>query len=441
MNKHSILSSSKTKIWTKCPGSIVFLKENEEFKSESNEAAAYGTCVHKIIEYCLLYGSEPSSFKGYTLTITNNLGVKKVSMNMENKHGHVFIVGDEIIESANKMVEYVRKKASKMKLHVLDVKIEERVNPLPQREDTFGTADVILNGWPDKIEIIDYKNGNRVYVDVIGNEQLKSYALGAIHNKYGRIIKDYKEVTYTICQPRHSQTGVDGISSETIKIDDLLEWKYWLLEKAKRYDASLRLSKAVGYTSDTLSDQYKNGFISSEKNGEHCLYCTLKAICPSLKEKVVKVLNEKLDGINEIKTDFIDENSNDELKSLSSILPELPVIEKWIKEVKIRAKNLLTKGEKIDGYKIVEGSGRRKWIYSDESDILSRICQDYGLKEKDVLKIISGPQVEKLIPKKDKKKFNDDLLRKTSSGNVVVRDSDKRKSIVKKNSPFEGVDI
>ena len=92
---------------------------------------------------------------------------------------------------------------SKLAVERGELKLEARVNPLPERDDTGGTADVTIDIWPDLLEIADYKNGTGVYVPIENNWQTRSYLLGRAVVENPEDLGEYNHYRHSIGQPRH----------------------------------------------------------------------------------------------------------------------------------------------------------------------------------------------------------------------------------------------
>ena len=143
---------------------------------------------------------------------------------------------------------------------------ERYVVPLPQRDDTGGTADAILDASTE-LEVVDYKHGRGVYVPVEDNKQTLSYLLGAVEAAGWR----HRGYRHTIIQPRHPQGGVE---SQDVTPDALKEFQRDLALAAKVVDNAREHAEAQGkrYGLGAMTDYMKAG--------DHCIFCPLKAECP-----------------------------------------------------------------------------------------------------------------------------------------------------------------
>lgn len=118
-------------------------------------------------------------------------------------------------------------------------------------------------------------------------------------------------------------------------------------------------------------------------------------------------------------------------EKLAEHLEIVPIVEKWIKDVKAMANaRAIENGEKIPGMKVVEGGhGARTWSDDDDAE---KMLKSFRLKQQDmyVSKLISAPQAEKLakegiIKEKQYAKL-EDLIRVPPAKLVLVSEDDPR---------------
>lgn len=410
MSDHKALSASQTKWWASCAGALAYL-EKHPVPDKSSEYADLGTAAHILVEVCLRDGYEPTDLLGERI--------------YEKGSGKEYEVNQDMVEAVECMTTYVRRRVKELGVTMACVRLETKVNPLPDRDDTGGTADVIIDAWPEVLEVVDYKHGSGVFVPVEGNMQLRSYALGALREAGGG---DYEEVRYTICQPRHTQAPADGIMSEATTPEDLMHWGAHLSEKADRVDDARERINKYEYG---LSDLYGDQFISAGEDGSHCTFCPLKVNCPAMAEKAQETA----------RIDFMDdpEPLNSMPKdghAFEDVLKWIPVVRKWFDAVVAEAESTLLTGGEIPGYKLVRGRSVRKWNPEvSEKDLHANLAEDYGFKLEELYteqapKLITGPQAEKLIPKAQRKEFNQKYLVKTEAPLTMVPESDKRAAVV-----------
>ena len=102
--------------------------------------------------------------------------------------------------------------------------LEERLDMRTWIPEGFGTSDVTMIS-DAALEVVDYKHGKGVPVDVYENKQLLTYALGALH-EFG-MLYDPKIVRVTVFQPR-----IDNIETYELSTSDLIRWGNEVLKPA-----------------------------------------------------------------------------------------------------------------------------------------------------------------------------------------------------------------
>lgn len=456
MAGHKRLSASKTKQWWTCPGSVA-LDAHEGFVDEgSGDAADLGTCAHALGEECLRKGRDPEEYRDRVITIinpgTDNEGtsILRPGGKTSSLKGFWTIVDSDMIEAVDVYVNYVRRRCVELGLADLEgdvnaqvvaliekgtVRLETKVNPLPERDDTGGSGDAIIDAWPDVQEVVDYKHGAGVFVPVTKNHQLRSYSSGSAqpdqwsHDRY----------RYTIVQPRHREAIAkspegDGVCPEEVTREELQAWTEELRAKAKRVDEADAML-AAGKTADDL---FQAGLLSVGEDGSACLWCHRKVECPAAQAKVREMTQ----------ADFADDPTDLEPPGenmLPMVLPWVPFIDKFLKETVALAERKLLAGEKVEGYKLVRKKTNRTWrpelkegddtIPLTMAEVQRRLEAEYGVDPEKLLtppkepELISGPQAEKLIPKAKRKEFSDKYLHKPVGALTMAEASDPRAEV------------
>lgn len=356
MPAHSKIGASSMYRWAACPGSV---RMSENIPPTTTSYAAEGTKAHDLAEK-MLRGQEinlndyPADMREAVMHYTNYVG--KISAEA-GRDGQAFI--------------------------------EHRFELNDLHEGLFGTSDFSLYDRKTKIlEVVDYKHGAGLPVEVTDNKQLKYYGLGALLT----LDVPCKEIKLTVVQPRCPHP--DGlIRSWTISAYALQEFAAELVEAAKRTeepDAPL-------------------------KSGEHCRFCPAAGVCPQLQSEAQSVAKKV----------FNDTVSYDP-KELAHVLSHLPRIEAWVKSVREFAYNEALKGNEVPGFKLVEKRATRKWNDPLEAEYFA--ATSLNLKEDEIYKpreIKSVAQLEKFTDKAGKtmlKQFYSSI----SSGVTLVPDTDKR---------------
>ncbi len=445
MGKHAVLAASQTKWWGNCPGAAAYVEVHPELEEPSGFHAQMGTAAHGLVERCIREGHRPGDYLGRLIEIVDPGGEGEGISILPEGARHpkdptrvVFEVDADMAEATACMTEYVNRRCWELGLcEDADdpaqvaalvgkgtVRLESRGVPLPDRDDTGGTADVTIDAWPELIETIDYKNGSGVFVSVVGNEQLRSYSLGSLYDDGWQ---DYRKVIYPICQPRHPDSPPDGIMSEETTTAELIEWRDDWLEPAAEAVDDARLAVKT-YT--TLGELHETGFLTIGEDGAHCTWCPLKADCPAWFAKA-----QKLAGADFKEEEAGDMNIPTGSSELSAIIPWVPFLDKWLKAVKARGEHILLQGGTVEGQKLVRGRSTRSWDDEmNEDDIVSTMEEDYGVDPDDMYKaaeqtLITGPQAEKLVERASRGAFNEALLVKPEGKLTMVPEDDQREAV------------
>ncbi len=253
-----------------------------------------------------------------------------------------------------------------------------------------GTSDsvVIEDGV---LEVIDYKSGIG-YVDPVENTQLIIYALGVVQ-KFGTVF-DFDKVKLTIVQP-----AIENVNSWVISLKDLERWGREISETVERIKAG-----DVEY-------------VPTESN---CRWCPGRSICPALEGKAQEVAKADFKNVNDL--------------TWEEKLALVPLVEAWCKGVTQQTSAMLLGGEKIDGWKVVEGRrGNRAW--RDETKTISFLRKTWRLTAKQIMKpgvLLSPSAIEQLTKKDDLRPKADmaKLIAPGAKGNpTAVPDSDARKEL------------
>lgn len=292
----------------------------------------------------------------------------------------------DMLEAVQIYVNHIRG----IKKNATDWGVEEKFDLSELHPGLFGTCDCWVYHKEEKLlEIIDYKHGQGIAVEVEDNEQLKYYALGALL----KLKLPVSKIKMTIVQPRCFHP--DGpIRSSVISANDLLEFSSDLIDAAletEKEDAKLLA-------------------------GDHCRFCPAAPTCPELNAKALEAAK------NEFSPAF-----SYSPEKLSETLALIPAIEAWAKSVKEFAFREAEAGRIPPGYKLVPKRAHRKWKKTE--NVEDRLLKEFGLtymEVRDIAPLKSPAEIEKLLSKEEKEKLAD-LYEKESSGNTLAPMADKRK--------------
>lgn len=361
MAGHAKLSPSGAHRWMRCPGSIAL---EAAFPDEGSVYADEGTAAHLIASYCLEDKMDAKDYLGEEVRV----GERR------------FVVNDDMAAHIQKYVDYVRQKAEGATLLV-----EQRV-PIAHitgEEGGGGTSDgIIMRG--DNITVVDLKFGMGVRVDAENNEQAMLYALGAL--EAFDVLGNFETVTMVIHQPR-----LDHVSEWTVPIKVLLDFA----AEASAQAAKTRDAEAA----ETVPPSRLN---PGEKQ---CRFCKAKSTCPALKAEVLEVVGSRADASDfaDFVPDKVDMQTGDNF--LSMAMAKVGLVEDWCKSVRAEVERRLLAGQRVDGFKLVEGRrGNRRW--KDETAV-ENLLKSFRLKQDEMYdyKLISPATAEKLL-KESPKRWN-----------------------------------
>lgn len=329
MGSHAILSPSAASRWMTCTPAP---RLEELYPDSSSEFADEGTVAHAVAEAYLLYHHDLDAYAD----ALNALFLDSYHGPMFDKHfspeleQHAIDFGDFVLEEA-------------VGDHALLV--EQRLDLRRWVPEGFGTADgiVVRDGT---LFMNDLKYGKGVKVSAVENKQLMIYALGCIE-AYS-FLYDFDTVSMRIFQPR-----INNISVFSMSVADLMEWAKEVSVKAE------------------LAFKGEGEFVP----GEHCRFCKAKAECKALADfamqEVVDEFKDDEEGIAQIRGLLSDQE-------VADILKKMPVAEIFFKAVKDHAYSKLLSGDKLPGFKLVEG---RRTRYFTDPDKVKEILDSSQFKD------------------------------------------------------------
>lgn len=365
---HSTLGASTAERWTSCPASV---RLSEGIQSKSSSYAEEGTRAHEVAAIRLQTGGWPHAD-----------------------------VTEEMLEAVRIYIGYIEDLKSRAAMYDLkwELMVEQRLDLSSVHPLMFGTADAVFYTPETKhLEVIDYKHGAGIPVDVKENLQLQYYGLGALL----KLNRPVEKVTLTIVQPRCNHP--DG------------PVRSWEMHAFDMLDLAANLKAYADKTEDP-----KAAIVP----GDWCRFCPAAAVCPKLAQTAQEAARDQFKEIQVLP----DANGNRPIGysagDLAVTLTKLDMIEDWAKSVREFAYSMAMRGDTIPGFKLVAKQARRKWHTYVGAETLAEKFGGSTLRFTET-ELRSPADVEKLLDKEQKKELNS-FLEKVSSGLALVPETDKR---------------
>ena len=248
--------------------------------------------------------------------------------------------------------------------------------------ESFGTADCLIIS-DKKLCLIDFKYGQGVLVQADHNEQLMTYAIGAV-DAFGGLY-DFDTVEMSIFQPRRASVDTFSMTKE-----ELLSW-------AEKELAPKALMAFEG----------KGDFHC----GPWCKFCAISGEC---RERAKTMAEEDYREPETLSPEEI-----------ADILPKLDEITAWVNDIKEYALKSALSGTEFPGFKLVAGRSRRSYSDAEEA---AKAVKENGYDPYDTT-IKSVAQMEKLLGKKAFNEIVGKYVVKTDGAPTLVPESDKRPAI------------
>lgn len=365
LKAHALLGPSSAAMWAYCTPSA---RLNEQVEETSSDAADRGSFGHKMIEHCLRDETNVADLIG-----------------RPEWEGNKYFT-QELRDDSQFCIDYARQLLAEVRETCTDayLGIEERLDLTEWIPEGFGTGDIVIVADGTLISL-DWKMG-RLKVVATDNPQPRAYALGA-WRKFSHLY-DVEHVRMIIVQP-----ALDHIDEETLPIADLLAWGEWLKGRA------------------ALAWEGKGEFAPSDKS---CKWCKVKAICRARAEANLALAQETFKPIELLTLDEI-----------AALLPRLPDLQAWAKDVEAYAFNQALNGGSVPGWKLVAGRSNRR---IEDADELARRLLSGGYDEQQIYdrSLLTLTALEKVVGAKKFAEMAGDLVSKPSGKPTLVPASDKR---------------
>ena len=382
---HAKLSSSASKRWLGCPGSV---KLSEHYPNGSSIYADEGTIAHGMAEGMI--SKDDKLVQKYEVEAAKFYG----------EHPELNGTFLEMKMILQPYVDYVFEEyaAQVHEDEAAQLMTEEHVDLTEYIPGGFGTSDVVILRQ-GRLHIIDLKYGKGVSVSAEDNPQLKLYALGTLARF--DILYDIEDVVMTIYQPR-----LDNVSTDTIKAKDLYAWG----EEVIKPGAQLALSEDAPVHA-----------------GDWCQFCPARYDCKERARDAMEL--QKYLGQMVLSPEEIAE-----------ILGKIDRLIKFAEDIKDSALTKALDGEEIPGWKVVEGRSIRKYVGSEEEIV--RQCEGAGYDQALLYerKLLTITNMEKLMGKKQFAEVLGAYVEKPEGKPTLAPESDKRPAITNNSAAEDFAD-
>lgn len=371
---HASLSPSGASRWMACPGSAVL---EAPLPDQDNTYSAEGTAAHIIAARCLTQHTSARDYLGESLKVSER---------------YSFIVDSDMARHVDDYVALVRELAEGKTLLV-----EQRVpiGHITGEQDAGGTSDAIIVDAKNRhITVVDLKYGVGLKVDAQENPQLQLYALGAI--RLCETLAEFDHASMVIHQPRLNHVS----QWEDVPVADLERFAETVAAAGDNTRVAQRKHEDPGIDANAWADAYLH------PGEDTCKFCKAKAICPALLASVVEITSGGVataEDFAEFKVDKPNKDTGDNYLSIA--MGKVAQVEQWCKAVRAEAERRLVAGDKIDGWKLVEGKlGNRVWTSELEAE---QALKKLRLKTDEiwVRKLVSPTGVEKLLKRTKPKQW------------------------------------
>ena len=393
-NGHAVLGPSSAKRWLNCTASP-HLIESIEIEEQTSAAAEEGTYCHAVMESLILHNCRVAmSDDEKAAAIKDVLAVVKEG---EDKYDVA-----EMQEHLDPLMQYLYQ--YQIQYSDLQIHVERRVDLHPVTQDVWGTADIILfSKIGDFIKVIDLKYG-RVYVDEVNNWQMMLYFIGAMLSVL-RGAPFPNTASIAIYQPRGGG-----------------EWhRQW-------HFGAPAIREFVESTLKPGLEEHKRG--GEFRVGEWCEWCPAIAHCGHMLAATVDMATRSFEELDKI----------EDTEELAKMLNLRKPVAKLMEHIEKRVTDLLTLGQEVPGYKLVESNTKRKWGKPEEEIIaFLRTRGKLKLKDVQVKKLITLTAAEKLV-KNSKHIDVEDLqayIIKPAGSPTLAPESDRRDALDMTGGGFE----
>lgn len=418
MALHSRFGGSSASRWLNCAGSVALLATVPV--KPSSAAADEGTWAHAICAYCLEHDIRDASVWEHQALPTHDVPaaysgriVGSVPGTIEAIQVYLDAVYAELARTPD--AELYVEQGFKLDVATADA------------DEVFGTNDaMVYHPSTGRLVVFDYKHGVGISVDAEDNAQLKFYAAGAV---FSNPTWTLSELVLVIVQPRARDVGEEkGVKAWTMQTTDLLEFLG---------DVETAVGRAKRVEHLMATGQEDPGTFPTLVPGPWCkkTFCDAAAICPAREQAILREAQLDFKDITMVTTADLPDPKTFDTARLGQILAAGQLLSDWLGQIEEYVEALLLAGTPVEGWKVVEKIGRRKFVAADE-DIVAHVDMLFDIPEDNVRprKLTTLTDIEKQMKAAGatKAQIDDFMLKftiKESSGLTIARASDKREAV------------
>lgn len=402
---HTIFSPSSSPMWLACAGSLI---PNLLAGDDAGVDAAYGTVAHGVAETWLRTGKAPKHLLGTNEFVESG------------DWGFLIDIDEEMFDYVKDCVDACE---WLMGDHIVEQKVwmPSGVYPIANQGGTMDFAAL----QPGIAHVRDHKFGVAETIYAEENPQVMLYAL-MLMLKYDEKYH-FKDIIIGINQPR-----LNHFDEWHTTRQHLLEFKDYVRERAH---------KAWAYDAPRTPGP------------KQCRYCAINSTCAAramLQEELVSSAFEAVreeytpeamqafkdrldDDLDPYKLEMVDVGNLSTFQ-LAKLKPFRKSAEAWWSSIDAELERRSSLGEKIPGYKLVNGKSTRR--IKNQAKFI-RLLEEKGFTESEIWKkeLISPAQAEDLLPKhgvrkKDAPVLFADVVEKLAGKPTLVPEIDPRPAIV-----------